>query len=103
MVVGTRPSAFQEHSMLQAEKGVDIPHDLPGQDPEGGSEVDFPLSPVDDPSSPVAADGLMMNNMVGSAASPNDQVKDVITPHCCREDRVLHAWNMVMCGFSRVL
>ncbi|GBF92588.1 phosphoenolpyruvate carboxylase [Raphidocelis subcapitata] len=32
---------YEQQSLLQAERGAIVPHELPGQDPEGGSEVDF--------------------------------------------------------------
>jgi hypothetical protein len=52
MVLGTRPGAADESVALTSEANVQVPHELPGQDPEGGSEVNFA---VDDESSSAAA------------------------------------------------
>lgn len=41
MVLGVRPGAATEVIALTSEASVRIPHELPGQDPEGGSEVNF--------------------------------------------------------------
>lgn len=41
MVLGTRPGAADASVALASEASVHIPHELPGQDPEGGSEVNF--------------------------------------------------------------
>lgn len=52
MVLGTRPGAADESVALTSEASVQVPHELPGQDPEGGSEVNFA---VDEDSSSAAA------------------------------------------------
>lgn len=41
MVLGARPGAANESVALTSEASVHVPHELPGQDPEGGSEVNF--------------------------------------------------------------
>eukprot|EP00882_Tetradesmus_deserticola_P002991 GHRQ01003176.1.p1 GENE.GHRQ01003176.1~~GHRQ01003176.1.p1 ORF type:complete len:1130 (+),score=552.97 GHRQ01003176.1:118-3507(+) len=41
MVLGTRPGAADASAALTSESSVQVPHELPGQDPEGGSEVNF--------------------------------------------------------------
>eukprot|EP00879_Flechtneria_rotunda_P016242 GHRR01016993.1.p1 GENE.GHRR01016993.1~~GHRR01016993.1.p1 ORF type:complete len:737 (+),score=201.89 GHRR01016993.1:705-2915(+) len=51
MVMGTRPGAADESVALASEHSILVPHELPGQDPEGGSEVNFAL---DDGSSAAA-------------------------------------------------
>ncbi len=43
MVLGTRPGAADESVALTSDASVHVPHELPGQDPEGGSEVNFAL------------------------------------------------------------
>ncbi|KAF8073001.1 Ppc2 [Scenedesmus sp. PABB004] len=53
MVMGTRPGAAGESVALASEASVTVPHELPGQDPEGGSEVNFALG-GDDSSSAAA-------------------------------------------------
>ncbi len=45
--MGMRPQSFQDQALLHAEKGVEVPHEFPGQDPEGGSECEYMLSPED--------------------------------------------------------
>ena len=42
MVLGTQAVTFAQ-----------VPHELPGQDPEGGSEVDFAMSPTGGSETPV--------------------------------------------------
>lgn len=43
MLLGARPGAADESVALTSEQSVLVPHELPGQDPEGGSEVNFAL------------------------------------------------------------
>ncbi|KIZ04332.1 phosphoenolpyruvate carboxylase [Monoraphidium neglectum] len=51
MVSGTHPGgSYEQQAMLQAERGAVVPHELPGQDPEGGSEVEYSLEVSEDPS-----------------------------------------------------
>jgi hypothetical protein len=79
MVLGTRPGAADESVALTSETSVQVPHELPGQDPEGGSEVNFA---VDDESSSAAATprgdlSSAFNEQVsldGQPASPHAQV-----------------------------
>ena len=49
MVLGARPGAANDSIALTADHCVAVPHEMPGQDPEGGSEVNFGL--VEDSSS----------------------------------------------------
>jgi hypothetical protein len=39
--------SYEQQAMLQVERGAVVPHELPGQDPEGGSEVDFAVDSED--------------------------------------------------------
>jgi hypothetical protein len=79
MVLGTRPGAADESVALTSEANVQVPHELPGQDPEGGSEVNFA---VDDESSSAAATprGDLSStfseqvSLDGQPASPHAQV-----------------------------
>jgi hypothetical protein len=79
MVLGTRPGAADESVALTSETSVQVPHELPGQDPEGGSEVNFA---VDDESSSAAATprGDLSStfservSLDGQPASPHAQV-----------------------------
>lgn len=43
MVLGPRPGGVGESVVLAGETAIHVPHELPGQDPEGGSEVNFSM------------------------------------------------------------
>eukprot|EP00775_Hariotina_reticulata_P007911 gene7911-8107_t len=43
MVLGPRPGAVSESFVVAGETAIHVPHELPGQDPEGGSEVNFSM------------------------------------------------------------
>jgi hypothetical protein len=43
VLLGPRPAAVGESVALASEAAIHVPHELPGQDPEGGSEVNFSM------------------------------------------------------------
>lgn len=70
MVMGVRPGAADDSVALAGQASVAVPHELPGQDPEGGSEVNFS---IDDDSSSAAATPRGDLSRGGSDAAFNER------------------------------
>lgn len=88
MVLGVRPGAANESVALTSEASVHVPHELPGQDPEGGSEVNFGDGDASAAATPRetsqgGAEGHFNTRVSfdGVPRSPKEQVKGKL--HCC--------------------